>query len=380
MQLPTPWLTNIPTHWKTAQLGHVAKISTGSADVQGSFEASGEYPFFVRSHKIRKLDYFTHDTEAVLRAGDGNVGEIFHHYSVKFIAHQRVYIIEPIPKLSGRFLFYVMKVFFKESLMGNTAKSTVESLRRPILTGFRIPLPPLNEQVCIADELDRKLEEIDEFIADQTRLQELLDEHRISFIDDVLNPYWESTIALKHLGTLSSGITLGAKYTEETETYPYLRVANVQAGKLDLSEIKEVSVPESVAKQNLLQTEGGDWDKLGRGALWNGEITPMLHQNHVFAFRCDPQKLLPEFLVYCLESSLVRSYFETTAKQSTNLATTNSTIVKNCKIPSIKIETQKLIIIEAKKFLNEEFNTSSEIKILEKSSTKRKESIIAQYI
>lgn len=291
-----------------------------------------------------------------------------------------MYFVEPDTSvLLPKYLYYwALQVPF-DYYSTNTA---VPSMTQADIGSEPIALPPLEVQQQITCELAK----IDKFIADQTRLQELLDEHRISFIDDVLNPYWESTIALKHLGTLSSGITLGAKYTEETETYPYLRVANVQAGKLDLSEIKEVSVPESVAKQNLLRTgdvlmtEGGDRDKLGRGTLWNGEITPMLHQNHVFAFRCDPQKLLPEFLVYCLESSLVRSYFETTAKQSTNLATTNSTIVKNCKIPSIKIETQKLIIIEAKKFLNEEFNTSSEIKILKKLLTERKESIIAQYI
>lgn len=290
--------------------------------------------------------------------------------------------------IDNKYLKYVLDSEPVRQFLSSRTTSATRSHQRVTpheITALGIPWPDSQIRLLIVRELDRELAEIDEFIADQTHLQELLDEHRLSFIDDVLNPYWESTIALKHLGSLSSGITLGAKYTEETETYPYLRVANVQAGKLDLSEIKEASVPESVAKQNLLRagdvlmTEGGDRDKLGRGALWNGEITPMLHQNHVFAFRCNPQKLLPEFLVYCLESSLVRSYFETTAKQSTNLATTNSTIVKNCHIPNIDIITQQSIINRINQALTNNLTTRNDLKDLRSISTNRKKSLIRKH-
>ncbi|WP_218220344.1 restriction endonuclease subunit S [Nesterenkonia sp. Act20] len=333
--------------WPMAQLGHIAHVSTGSADVQDANE--GAYPFFVRSADIRSLTHFTHDTEAVLTAGDGNVGEIFHHYKGKFAAHQRVYVLEPGKNLAGRYLYYAMRSLFKSSLKGNTAKSTVDSLRRPMLTSFRLPLPPKNEQTAIADYLDHETAEIDVFISDQMALIELLNERRLSAIDSRLMASGSTRTPLKHLGRLRSGITLGAKYDQETEVYPYLRVANVQTDHIDLDDIATAEVPKNVAESNrllagdVLMTEGGDRDKLGRGALWKGEIEGMLHQNHVFAFTPNA-RLSAAYLVYVLESSTARYYFDVTAKQSTNLASTNSTLVKGFQVPHWDIGTQHAIV------------------------------------
>ena len=155
----------LQSEWRSVALGHVARIGTGSADTQDS-EPEGRYPFYVRSPFVRRLNLFTHDTDAVLTAGDGDVGEIFHVARGKFAAHQRVYVIEPSHALEFRFLYYVMSGRFKESLGGQTAKSTVESLRRPMLTQFKFGLPPLSEQSQIADYLDHETAEIDALIGD----------------------------------------------------------------------------------------------------------------------------------------------------------------------------------------------------------------------
>lgn len=166
-----------PSGWKHVQLGHVAKVGTGSADLQDA-NPDGMYPFFVRSENVVKIDHFTHDTEAVLTAGDGNVGDIFHHVKDRFAVHQRVYVIEPDRHLTGRYLYYVMGALFKESLKGNTAKSTVESLRRPMLTSFQIPLPSIADQKIITDYLDHETAEIDAFIQDQETFSALIDERQ----------------------------------------------------------------------------------------------------------------------------------------------------------------------------------------------------------
>ena len=117
-------------------------------------------------------------------------------------------------------------------------------------------------------------------------------------------------------------------------TLPYLRVANVQDGHVDLSVIKEITLKPaevdrySLRKGDVLFTEGGDFDKLGRGTVWNGEIEPCLHQNHVFAVRPNPSRLLPEFLAFQAASQYGRRYFQLSSKQSTNLASINSTQLK----------------------------------------------------
>ena len=111
---------------------------------------------------------------------------------------------------------------------------------------------------------------------------------------------------------------------------PYLRVANVQDGYLDLQEISTIRINledlrrYSVLPFDVLMNEGGDIDKLGRGALWRGQIQPCVHQNHVFVVRCKPA-LAPQFLSAWSASPPARRYFLFAGKQTTNLASINKT-------------------------------------------------------
>lgn len=157
-----------------------------------------------------------------------------------------------------------------------------------------------------------------------------------------------SGLRLKHRAEIQTGITLSGDGDASYHELPYLRVANVQAGFIDLSEIKYVRVPEVVANAatlragDVLMTEGGDIDKLGRGARWDGTVSPMLHQNHVFAVR-PTADLDPTFLVYWLDADVARNYFLTTAKRSTNLASTNKWTVGNLPIPDYSLHDQRRI-------------------------------------
>lgn len=75
-------------------------------------------------------------------------------------------------------------------------------------------------------------------------------------------------------------------------------------------------------------TEGGDFDKLGRGDVWNAQISPCLHQNHVFAVRPDATKLNSHYLAALSSSGYGKKYFISCAKRTTNLASINSTQLK----------------------------------------------------
>ncbi len=145
--------------------------------------------------------------------------------------------------------------------------------------------------------------------------------------------------------------TLGKNYTGMvTESRPYLRVANVQAGRLDLRHIKRIDVSPSEARGatlrsgDVLMTEGGDIDKLGRGCVWRDEIPACVHQNHVFAVRCREKVLVPEFLVGLMASQVGREYFQLTAKQTTNLASTNSSTLRAFPIPIPPLPEQRAIL------------------------------------
>lgn len=167
---------------------------------------------------------------------------------------------------------------------------------------------------------------------------------------------WRKT-QLRHCATIKSGITLGKSYSKDTVLIerPYLRVANVQGGYVDLNDLATIEVtPDEDLKYRLhsgdvLMTEGGDRDKLGRGCVWHGKIEPCLHQNHVFSVQTNETILLPEFLEYLTASDVGRSYFDVTAIKTTNLACTSSSKVLAFTIPLPPIEEQVQIINFIKK-------------------------------
>ena len=222
------------------------------------------------------------------------------------------------------------------------------------LGGMPITLPPLPEQAAIVRFLDHADRRIRRYIRAKQKLIKLLEEQKQAIIHRAvtrgLDPnvrlkpsgvewlgdvpeHWEVT-RLKNVAVVQTGLTLGKDYrSAKTKRYPYLRVANVQTGRVDLRTVKEVEVPEAEARRSMLRagdvlmTEGGDIDKLGRGCVWSGEIAECLHQNHVFAVRCG-LRLLPAFLAGLMASNYGRAYFQTTAKQTTNLAATNSTTLR----------------------------------------------------
>jgi type I restriction enzyme S subunit len=159
---------------------------------------------------------------------------------------------------------------------------------------------------------------------------------------------WKKT-ALDHVAEVQTGIAKGKPINGAAVTVPYLRVANVQDGHVDLSVMKEISLKPSevdrysLRKGDVLFTEGGDFDKLGRGTVWNGEIEPCLHQNHVFAVRPKPDRLLPEFLAFQAASQYGRRYFQLSSKQSTNLASINSSQLKQFPVLLPPISEQRKI-------------------------------------
>src|SRR5262249_55246710 len=139
---------------------------------------------------------------------------------------------------------------------------------------------------------------------------------------------------LGELATVQTGLAKGKNHIKDPISLPYLRVANVQDGYIDLSDVKTIEVSKADVERyrlrpnDVLMTEGGDFDKLGRGHVWRAQIDPCLHQNHIFAVRPKPEVLKPEFLAALSASPYGKRYFLSCAKQSTNLASINSTQLK----------------------------------------------------
>ncbi|KKW25292.1 MAG: HsdS protein [candidate division Kazan bacterium GW2011_GWC1_52_13] len=180
------WLGDVPEHWEIKALRYICRIETGDKDTVDA-EDDGDYPFFVRSQTVEKINSFTKNCEAVLTAGDGvGVGKVFHYYDGKFDFHQRVYLFSNFKKVTGRFFFLFLKENFWRVALEGGAKSTVDSLRRPMIASFPFALPPLPEQQAIAAFLDRETAKIDALSAKVTTIIERLKEYRTALISSAV--------------------------------------------------------------------------------------------------------------------------------------------------------------------------------------------------
>jgi len=213
-------------------------------------------------------------------------------------------------------------------------------------------VPPVEEQAAIVKYLAHANARIANAIANKRRFITLLQEQKAAVLAGVIGQASGDRMRLKHVAAIQTGLTLGKDYRDQKLVeHPYLRVANVQMGSVDTRNVATVAVPVNEALRytlrsgDVLMTEGGDIDKLGRGTVWDGSIDRCLHQNHVFAVRCC-DRLLPEFLAAWLAAPGPRHYFYVTAKKTTNLAATNSTTVRELPITVPPLGEQQRILAQ----------------------------------
>lgn len=196
-----------------------------------------------------------------------------------------------------------------------------------------LPLPSLPEQRRIVDWLSRAEGIVGlrrEAAAKAAELIPALFIHH--FGDPATNPMGWPVAPLSEAAEVISGVAKGRKLAaNEGVALPYMRVANVKDGYLDLGEVKTIEIKRTEVDKlrievgDLLMTEGGDPDKLGRGALWRGEIENCVHQNHVFKVRSHRDRLVPEYLRSLVGSHYGKSYFLSVAKKTTGIASINKT-------------------------------------------------------
>ena len=164
---------------------------------------------------------------------------------------------------------------------------------------------------------------------------------------------------LSQISHLKGGVTKGQHYRngQELREVPYLRVANVQRGFLDLSSLKTIETTQEkiedlkLVKGDILFTEGGDRDKLGRGWIWKNEVTECIHQNHVFRSRLLSERILPEFVSWW-GNSFGKDFFSASGKQTTNLASINLSLLERFPVPIPPLPEQRRIVAEVERRLS----------------------------
>ena len=374
------WLGDVPSHWVGKRLRDCVEGCSNGVWGDESDGGDDDIPVIrvadfdresrqvVEYETVRKVDCSQRESRALIpgdmlieKSGGGEqqpVGMVVSYLGPEgavcsnFVARMR-----SREGVVSRFMVYLHAYLYASRVTGISVKQTtgIQNLNSTAYLSEACFVPPPDEQQAIADYLDTETARIDDLIREKEELIGLLREARSSRISGLVsgdglsgnptnNPWaphlpqgWELK-RLKHLAQVRSGLAKGKDNgSNPTVELPYLRVANVQEGSLDLREISTMPVELdaverfSLQEGDVLMNEGGDYDKVGRGAVWTGEIAPCLHQNHVFAVR-PIDRDLSEWLAAITQTQYAKFYFMNNAKQSTNLASISQSSVKELPI------------------------------------------------
>lgn len=282
------------------KLGDLTKIRTGKLDANAS-SSNGEYPFFTCSKEPLHIDSYSYDCECVLVAGNGDLN--VKYYNGKFDAYQRTYIIEDngSGQLYMPYLYYFMDSYVEE-LRKLSIGGVIKYIKLENLTDALIELPKVENQKVIVNILDKAKC----FLTyRQQQLQKLDDLVKARFVELFGDSLKGDKKQLSEVATITGGLTKNSSRNTFETKMPYLRVANVFYNRLDLREILEIGVKEEEIEKTLLQAgdllfvEGnGSIEQIGRVAIWDGSIDPMLHQNHLIKARFNNEIITPEYALF----------------------------------------------------------------------------------
>lgn len=194
------WIGEIPAHWSPIRFRFIAKITTGNQDTQNA-DPDGEYPFYVRSPIVERCNNYTFDGKGILMAGDGaGAGRVFHLVDGKYAVHQRVYRFYDFKYMDPVLLKYYLENLFATVMDYGSAKTTVPSVRLPMIQDFVVCVPPKKEQDNIIAVLNEKCDQVGSLISNVQAQIEKLKAYKQSLITEVVTKGLDPTVPMKDSG------------------------------------------------------------------------------------------------------------------------------------------------------------------------------------
>lgn len=254
-------------------------------------------------------------------------------------------------RLRQQYLYYYLKSNFALQRIRSVATGSVrDNLKLEMLKEFPIWLPSVEEQDAIVKKLDIVNEVINFRRQEILKLENLAQARFVEMFGDMfLNTMGWQEESLESLADIVSGITKGRKIKEKKLIeVPYMAVSNVKNGYIDWTTVKTIEATEQEINQyrllpdDVLMTEGGDPDKLGRGAIIREPLENCIHQNHIFRVRLNESIVLPDFFEEYLQHQRAKRYFLGCAKQTTGIASINMKQLSALPvlIPPLKLQQQ----------------------------------------
>lgn len=273
------------------------------------------------------------------------------------------------PGIYNEYAYYYLKSKYYE--INTNAKGTgIPHVNPDLLWNYRFPIPPIQEQHRIVEKIEELFSELDKGIEYLQTAKEQLEVYRQAVLkaafEGKLTKEWSEKKTdlpsadtrkwekhkLGKIAKVSGGITKNSKKNVNKKQYPYLRVANVYANRLDLKDIHYIGASEDEYNKTLLNrgdllfVEGnGSKTQIGRVAVWNGEVRGCLHQNHIIKVR-PTEKMLSKYCMYYFISRDGRNQIEDVAATTSGLYTLSITKIKNLELPIPSLDEQHQIVQE----------------------------------
>ena len=314
------------TAWRTVSLGEALEFAYGKALPKSARVANGHVPVYGSNGVTGWHNESLIKGPTVIVGRKGSAGAVQYVEEPCFPIDTTYYVKSRLGfEFDPRFLFYLLR---RKDLPRLRTATGVPGLTREDVYRESISFPPLEEQRRIVDLLSRAEGIVRLRREAQAKAQAIIPALFFDlFGDPATNPKGWPTAPLSEVAQVISGIAKGRKLAaDEGIELPYMRVANVKDGYLDLGEVKTIAIKRTevdkllIQPGDLLMTEGGDPDKLGRAALWSGEIDHCVHQNHIFKVRSDRSRVLPSYLRALAGSTYGKAYFLSVAKKTTGIA------------------------------------------------------------
>lgn len=355
-------MRGLPVRWRTVHLADVVDVlDSRRIPVNAKDRATriGDVPYYGATGQVGQIDEALFDEELVLLGEDGAPfldGSKSKAYLIRGPAwvNNHAHVLRATGATSNRYLLHALNtVDYRPFVNGTTRLKLTQAAMRQI----SLPLPPLAVQeriVALIEEQFSRLDGGEHLLRSARRRAELMR----SAVSAAVTPADGKWTTLGQIAGIVGGVTKDSKRQQEPSfvEVPYLRVANVQRGYLDLSDVATIKVPPDKAKAlrlepgDVLFNEGGDRDKLGRGWLWQGEIDDCIHQNHVFRARLITEEFDSKYVSFH-GNSFGQQWFEQMGKQTTNLASINMRTLKAFPIPNLPIDEQRRIVAEVERQL-----------------------------
>ena len=217
---------------------------------------------------------------------------------------------------------------------------------------YGVPIPSYQRQKYIAETLDRISKLISLRKQQLVKLDELVKARFVEMFGDMfINPMNWPECSLESVADIVSGITKGRKVNSSNlSEVPYMAVSNVKDGYIDWTTVKTILATNAEIEQyrllpnDILMTEGGDPDKLGRGAIIKKPPENCIHQNHIFRVRFNNETILPEFFAEYLQHAKAKKYFLRCAKQTTGIASINMKQLRALPVLMPPLSEQKVFV------------------------------------